>query len=152
MKFDYENTGSVQSISSKQKLNTRSSTEAELVGVDDVATLVLWTKLFLEAQGYEIEKNIIYQDNKSAILLEVNGKRSSGKRTRALNIRYFFITDQVEKGNAVIEYCPTDMMQGDYYTKPLQGAKFREFCDSVLGRPVQKGKFSGQRMIRARAE
>ena len=152
MKINDENMGSVQSISSKQKLNTRSSTEAELVRVDDVATLVLWTKLFLEAQGYEIEKNIIYQDNKSAILLEVNGKSSSPKRTRALNIRYFFITDQVEKGNAVIEYCPTDMMQGDYYTKPLQGAKFREFRDSVLGRPVQKGKFSGQRMIRACAE
>eukprot|EP00980_Cylindrotheca_fusiformis_P021354 scaffold8236_cov189-Cylindrotheca_fusiformis.AAC.1 len=34
--------------SKKQKLNTRSSTEAELVGVDDYATNILWTKLFLE--------------------------------------------------------------------------------------------------------
>ena len=73
--------GVVQAISRKQKLNTRSSTEAELVAVDDVATMVLWTKLFLEAQGWVIKKNIIYQDNKSAILLEVNGKKSSGKRT-----------------------------------------------------------------------
>ena len=89
--------GAVQSISRKQKLNTRSSTEAELVGVDDVSVMILWTKLFLEAQGYKIEKNILYQDNKSAILLERNGKKSSGKRTRALNIRYFFMMDQVEK-------------------------------------------------------
>ena len=59
-------------------------------------TKILWTQLFMEEQGYEIEKNILYQDNKSAILLEKNGKRSSGKRTRALNIRYFFVTDQVE--------------------------------------------------------
>ena len=81
--------GAVQSISRKHKLNTRSSTEAELVGVDDAATMILWTRLFLEAQGYEIDKNIVYQDNKSAILLETNRKRSSGKRTRALNIRYF---------------------------------------------------------------
>jgi hypothetical protein len=41
--------GAIQSISRKQKLNTRSSTESELVGVDDVSVMVLWTKLFLEA-------------------------------------------------------------------------------------------------------
>ena len=73
----------------KQKLNTRSSTEAELVGSDDMSIMILWTKLFMEALGYKIEKNILYQDNKSTILLEKNGKRSSGQRTRAFNIRYF---------------------------------------------------------------
>ena len=125
--------GAVQSISRKQKLNTKSSTESELVGVDDVSVMILWTKLFLEEQGYEIEKNILYQDNKSAILLESNGKKSSGKRTRALNIRYFFLTDQVEKGNVTIEYCPTDDMVGDFHTKPLQGEKFRKFRNENLG-------------------
>jgi hypothetical protein len=69
--------------------------------------MILWTKLFLEAQGYNVEKNIVYQDNKSAILLETNGTKNSGKQTRALNIRYFFISDQVEKGNAQIEHCRT---------------------------------------------
>jgi hypothetical protein len=77
--------GAMQSIATKQKMNVRSSTEGELVAVDDAATMILWTKLFLEAQGYEVEKNIVYQDNKSAILLETNGKKSSGKQTRALN-------------------------------------------------------------------
>ena len=106
--------GAVQSISRKQKLNTRSSTEAELVGADDVSTLILWTKLFLEAQGYDVAKNILYQDNKSTILLETNGKQSSSKRTRALNICYFFLTDQVSKKNLTIEYCPTGEMIGDF--------------------------------------
>jgi hypothetical protein len=68
----------------------------------------------------------IVQDKKSAILLETNGKKSSGKRTRALNICYFFLTDQVEKGNVTIVYCPTDDMVGDFHTKPLQGEKFRK--------------------------
>ena len=125
--------GAVQSISRKQKLNTKSSTEAELVGVDDVSVMILWTKVFLEEQGYHIDKNILYQDNKSAILLETNGKKSSGKRTRALNIRYFFLTDQVEKGNVSIEYCPTDDMVGDFHMKPLQGEKFRKFRNEILG-------------------
>jgi hypothetical protein len=125
--------GAVQTISRKQKLNTRSSTKAELVGADDAATLILWTKLFLEAQGIDIQKNILYQDNKSTILMEMNGKRSSSKRTRALNIRYYFLTNQVEKGNVMIEYCPTTQMIGDFMSKPLQGKQFREFREKIMG-------------------
>ena len=120
-------------MSRKQKLITRSSTEAELVGADDAATMILWTGLFMEQQGYSLNKNILFQDNKSAILLENNGKRSAGKRSRALNVRYFFLTDQVEKGNLSIEYCPTDVMWADFMTKPLQGEKFRKFRDKILG-------------------
>ena len=125
--------GAIQSHSRKQKLNTRSSTEAELVGVDDFMTPILWTRLFLEEQGVHVKDNILYQDNKSAILLEKNGKRSSGKRTRALNIRYFFVTDQVEKKNLSIEYCPTGEMWADYMTKPLQGATFEKFKKKIMG-------------------
>ena len=117
----------------KQKLNTRSSTEAELVGVDDIMTQVLWTKLFLESIGYEVERNILFQDNKSAIILEENGRTSVGKRNRALNIRYFFVTDQVKKGNIEIQYCPSEKMVGDFMTKPVQGQKFREFRKEILG-------------------
>jgi hypothetical protein len=125
--------GSPITVSKKQKLNTKSSTESELVGVDDAATMILWTKLFLEAQGYKINKNVVYQDNKSAILLEKNGKRSSSKRTRHLNIRYFFVTDQIEKGNMCIEYCPTGEMVADFMTKPLQGKLFAKMKKLIMG-------------------
>ena len=125
--------GAVQSVSRKQKLNTRSSTESELVGADDVSIPILWTKLFMEAQGYAIKKNILGQDNKSTILLETNGKKSSSKRTRAFNIRYFFLTDQIERGNLSIAYCPTADMIGDFMTKPLQGQQFKKFRDMIMG-------------------
>ena len=105
--------GAMSSLSRKQKLNTRSSTESELVGADDMSTMILWTKLFMEAQGFDIDQNTLYQDNKSTVLLENNGKHSSGKCTRAFNIRYFFLTDQIEKGNLTIEHCPTAEMIGD---------------------------------------
>jgi len=82
-------TRAVQSGSAEQKMNTRSSTEAELVGVDDVISKILWTKFFTEEQGYEVEKNILFQDNKSSILLETNGRKSAGKRSRHINIQYF---------------------------------------------------------------
>ena len=77
------------SASSKQKLNTRSSTETEIVAVDDLMPAILWTRLFLESQGHDVTENIIYQDNKAAILLEKNGKASSGKRTKHINMRFF---------------------------------------------------------------
>ena len=45
--------------SQKQKLNTCSSTEAELVGADDASGSILWTKYFVETQGYKVKKNIL---------------------------------------------------------------------------------------------
>ena len=119
--------------SSKQKINTRSSTEAELVGVNDALTMVIWVRLFLEAQGFQVNENIVYQDNQSAILLENNGRRSSGKKTRHIDIRYYFITDNVKRGVTTIQYCPTEDMVGDFYTKPLQGALFRKFRAIIMG-------------------
>ena len=71
--------GCMYGSSTRQKLNKKSSTEAELVAVDDVMAQILWTKYFLEAQGYKVDENNLFQDNKSAILLEKNGKASSGK-------------------------------------------------------------------------
>ena len=102
--------GSVYSTSVRQKLTTKSSTEAELVGVDDVMPMVLWTRQFLEGQGYKIKDSIVYQDNQSAMLLEKNGHRSSTKRTRHLNIRYFFVTDRIQAKELTVEYCPTGDM------------------------------------------
>ena len=72
--------GAVQSSLSKQKLNTQSSCEAELAGGDDMATKILWKKFFLKEQGYWIHQNVLYQDNKSKILLLKNGKQSAGKQ------------------------------------------------------------------------
>ena len=67
--------------SSKQKLNTKSSssTEAELVAIDDSMAQVLWTRHFLAAQGKHVPTTTIYQDNKSTILLAENRKTSRCK-------------------------------------------------------------------------
>jgi hypothetical protein len=65
--------GVIYGTSKRQQLNTKSSTEAEVVSADDVLPQMLWTLYFLEAQGFKINDNILYQDNKSSILLENNG-------------------------------------------------------------------------------
>ena len=124
--------GSIQAKSIKQKLNTKSSTEAELIGSDDVLPDILWTGYFLEKQGYGVYRNVMMRDNKSCILLETNGQLSSSKRTKHINVRYFFIKDRIEKGDLKIKYCPTKKMIADFFTKPLQGTKFEEFRKLIL--------------------
>ena len=74
------------------------------------------------------------QDNKSSILLEQNGRASSGKHTRHINIRYFFISDRVNMKEISIDWCPTKKMAADFMTKPLQGSSFRELRDYIMGR------------------
>ena len=58
----------------KQNLNTNSSVEWETVRIDELMPSVLWTRIFLKSQVYGVTENIIYQDNKSDILTEKNGK------------------------------------------------------------------------------
>ncbi len=72
--------------STKQKLNTRSSTESELVNVDNMMSIIVWSCYFLMTQGYGATQNLLLQDNKSSMLLEKNGKGSSGKHTCHINI------------------------------------------------------------------
>ena len=117
--------------SSKQKLNTRSSTEAKLVAADDVLPQALWTRMFLEHQGYSSETTI-YQDNTSAMLLERNGMESSSKRTRHINVRFYFIKDCVDKKQVQVKYCPTKEMKGDYPSKPLQGSLFKKHLRDMM--------------------
>lgn len=116
--------------SATQKINTTSSTECKMVGVHHCMAAILWTRYFLEAQGYPLRPSKIHQDNLSARLLETNGRESSSKRTRHMNIRYFFVADVLRRKHITIEYCPTDEMIGDFFTKRLGGAKFRRFAIS----------------------
>jgi hypothetical protein len=139
--------GTITHICRKQGMNTRSSTEAEIVAADEAVGPMLWTRRFLEHQGYPVKNNILYQDNRSAILLESNGRKSAGKRSRHLDIRYFFVTDQKEKKQISIHYCPTDDMIGDYFTKPTHGKKFQDFRENIMNLSAAVQLFSFYYMI-----
>ena len=125
--------GTLHARSTKQKLNTKSSTEAEIVGISDYLPFNIWLRMFLEEQGFFLGKNIVYQDNQSAIKMERNGRNSCTGNSRHVDIRYFFVKDRVDKGEISVEYCPTDIMLADYLTKPLQGRKFHLFRAVIMG-------------------
>ena len=110
--------------STKQKIVSKSSTEAELVGVSDGLSQVIWVRNFLIAQGIELGPAIVWQDNKSTIAMIDKG-RSTSSRTKHISIRYFFITDRVKAGEVSLQYKPTEQMVADLLTKPVQGELFK---------------------------
>ena len=89
--------------------------------------------IFLEAQGYPVENNIVYQDNQSAIRMERNGRNSCTGNSRHIHIKYFFVKDRVDNKELIIQYCPTAEMLADFFTKPLQGALFKKFRSVLMG-------------------
>jgi hypothetical protein len=117
--------------SSKQKIVTKSSTEAELVALSDNASIVIWSRDFLIAQGEKTSSSFIYQDNMSTMALTEKAS-STSERTRHINIRYFWIKEKVDSGILKIEYLPTEKMLADVLTKPLQGARFNKLRDALL--------------------
>jgi hypothetical protein len=119
--------------STKQKINTCSSTESELVGADDFMPAICWTRYFLAAQGYHVRDNIIFQDNKSAIFWRKMADLPAAGEQSISTFAISFICDRVSHGESTLEWCSTTEMVGDFMTKPLQGASFRKFRDIIMG-------------------
>ena len=125
--------GGFMGKSTKQKLNTKSSTEAELIGASYYLPNMIWLKLFMETQGHKMNEIVFEQDNDSAIWMETNGRMSAGQNSRHINIRYFWIKDQTKELEIDVRHCPTLSMLTDFFTKPLNGNLFRKFRDVILG-------------------
>jgi hypothetical protein len=123
--------GTISAKSSTQKLNTKSSTEAELVALSDASNQILFIRNLLISQGYDTGPAIIYQDNLSTIQLIKNGC-SNSERTRHVDIRFFFLHDRQLKGDVILKYMRTEDMIADILTKPLQGDLFNRLRRQLL--------------------
>ena len=117
--------------SAKQKIVSKSSTEAELIGISDGCSQIIWSRDFIIGQGYDVSAATVYQDNMSTINMVKAGKPTSD-RSRHIHVRYFFIKDRVDSGEIAIQYMPTDEMTADILTKPLVGEKFRKLKAKLL--------------------
>ena len=125
-------TGPVHCKSAKQQIVTKSSTEAELVALSDSASQGLHLRQFVIAQGYTCGPVTLYQDNMSTMALVERG-RSAGERTRHIDIRYFWIKERVDSGEAIVRHLGTKDMYANLLTKPLQGAQFVSERDALTG-------------------
>jgi hypothetical protein len=107
----------------KQKIVTKSSTEAELVALSDEAGTLLHVKEFISEQGYSVDL-VIAQDNQSTISL-INENKQGSMRTKHINVRYFWLRERIRNNELKILYVPTGAMFADILTKPLQGSLFQ---------------------------
>jgi hypothetical protein len=118
--------------SSKQKLVTKSSTEAEIVALSDGLTNAIWMREMVIAQGYKLGPTKIFEDNEGVIKIMKSG-RSPRHRTRHLNVRHFFARNREQLGDIEIIYKPTKDMIADVMTKPLTGAQFEKLSNELMG-------------------
>ena len=115
--------GPIHTKSVKQKIVTKSSTEAEMVATSDSANQSLHIRQFLIGQGYEHGPVVLFQDNLSCMAL-INKGKSSSERTRHMAIRYFWLSEKVKKNELKLTHVRTEDMYANILTKPLQGSQF----------------------------
>lgn len=121
----------VEIITRKQKRASKDSTEAELIALSDLSNDVRWSKEWWEGQGYEIDKPIIFQDNKSTIhLVTEGGGKMRSKQLRALQAS---VKQGIEDDDYAVDYCKTEDMISDSCTKPTGGGIFKKFRNTVMG-------------------
>ena len=57
----------------------------------------------MEANGYSVSNHILCPDNNGAILLEKKGRKSVGKRSRYLTVRFFCVNNVVDRDKLTIQ-------------------------------------------------
>lgn len=123
----FAGSGSVVRKSVKQRINTKSSTEAELIACSDSVAHIHQIKNILTDLGEQVE-----QVNKSTITLLTN-KKPVSQQSRHIDIRYFFMRDQVNHGFRKV-HCDTKKMMADVMTKPMTRNQFIYLRNLLLGK------------------
>ena len=100
-------TGIIHAKSSKQKMNSRSPNETEVTGNSEYLPYNIWVEYFIEAQGYPIKSNIVWQDNEGAEKMAKNGTMSCSSKSRHISIKHFWIADSLKQGHIDVKHCPT---------------------------------------------
>jgi hypothetical protein len=122
--------GAVHCRSFKQQIIAKSSTEAELETLSDLANQLLYIRNFLIEKGYPCGPVTVYQDNLMAV---VERGRSGAERTRHIDIRYYWLKERVNNGEAVVKHVGTADMYANMLTKPLQGQQFVNEREAFTG-------------------
>jgi hypothetical protein len=117
--------------STKQKLTTKSSTESELVAINDCVSHIMWTIYYLEFQNYMQTPIILFQDNQSTMVMANKGS-GNPSNSKHINIRYFYIKELIDANFITLHYCPTAEMKADLMTKPITGNQFKNLRGMIL--------------------
>ena len=107
------------------KTVVRSSTEAEIVGVNEVTSEILWARDVLVELGYPQEEITVAEDNNSCITMLQTEPRNFQTNSRHVRVKWAFYRQEYENHLLKLVYCPTEVMRADLLTKPLSGKIFK---------------------------
>ena len=113
------------------KTVVRSSTEAEIVGVNEVTSEILWARDVLVELGFPQHEVTIAEDNNSCITMMQTEPRNFQTNSRHVRVKWAFFRQEHEKGILRLVYCPTEKMRADLLTKPLRGKVFRDHDSAI---------------------
>lgn len=114
----------------KQESVSLSSTEAEYISLSEATQEAIWLRRLMNDFEIKIHKAvIIYEDNQSCLKLTQNDKFS--RKTKHIETKFNFVRDLVNKNIIKLLYCPTEQMEADMLTKPLQAIKIKYFCELI---------------------
>ncbi len=68
--------------------------------MDDSLGYILWARYFMQEQDFDMEMLLLFQDNMSAMLPEINGRASSSKCTKQIKVKYFLLKTRLTKGKS----------------------------------------------------
>lgn len=107
----------------RQDCVTQSSTEAEFVALAEACNEAIWLKRILEDFDVNFTSPIkIYEDNQGCIKMVHSEKFNN--RSKHIDIKKYAVKDYISSKIVEVEYCPTEEMVADIFTKPLQKSKF----------------------------
>ena len=127
--------GVVATMSTKQKILTKSSTEAELVALDAVVHWVVICRAFMRRQGHDLTATVVHQDNRSVMAMIRAGK-PSGHKSKHIDLRYFVVSGLIAEGEVTLVWCDTNEMLADALSKGLVGHAFSHTRDGLVTRVV----------------
>jgi len=120
----------VFSRSFKLQSITRSSSESELVALDDSITYAIWYTDLLTDLGFPPSDPIVtYQDNKSTIIMASIG--GSFKRSKHIKCKYHYVQEQIQNQKVILQYLPSEKMCADMLTKPLNGPALARSLEAI---------------------
>ena len=123
--------GPLVTSSKKQTLVTTSTAEAELVALCAAGKQAVWIRAVLEEMGIkQLGPCVIDQDNSACMTLAQRGHH--GKLSRSIDISYFWISEQLEKGLLELRKIETGRMIADGLTKAMDAKHFVDWRDRLL--------------------
>ena len=103
-----------------------------MIALSDHASQVIWCKNFLRSLIDEEVKAVVLQDNQATIASIVKGRPSQAK-ARHVDVKHFWLKQEVDKKVVSLEYRASGSMVADYLTKPLQGELFTKSRERLMG-------------------